>query len=209
MSAGTDRLQLADADALSDLGRYAVRAKAVDDAGAMRLQAFGGVLAAWVGVLPGRGILGEGTVLGLRTFALAAPATLDVVVPLGAVTDRTARPGAGAEFPVPPTLSLAPWAALTPPRSGWEHVLDLPCAPLAEVATAGIGEVAAALAERGAAAGFTRERVWDAPLEGGLRAGGAFAAYALGFLTPDGTARLWRTGRWLRLSAPGGHVLLR
>lgn len=209
MSTGPDRLLLTDADALSDLGRYAVRAKAVDDAGAMRLQALGSVLAAWVGVLPGQGILGEGTVLGLRTFALAEPARLDVVVPLAAVTDRTARPDAGAEFAVPPTLALAPWAALTPPRSGWEHVLDLPCAPLAEAAATGIGEVAAAVAERGAAAGFTRDRVWGAPLQGGLRAGAAFAAYALGFLTPDGTAAVWRTGRWLRLSAPGGHVLLR
>lgn len=112
MSAGTDRLQLADADALSDLGRYAVRAKAVDDGGAMRLQAFGGVLAAWVGCCrvedPRRGH-------GARAAdfrARAAPATLDVVVPLGAVTDRTARPGAGAEFPVPPTL---PWPRGCPP----------------------------------------------------------------------------------------------
>ncbi len=89
----TERLRLVDAAALGDLGRYAARARALDDQGAMRLQAHGDVLAAWVGVLQGSGILAEGTVLGLRTFALAEPATCDVVVPLGAVTDRTSRHG--------------------------------------------------------------------------------------------------------------------
>ena len=48
---------------------YAGRAKALDADGAIRLQAAGVVLAAWVGVLQGSGILAEGTVLGLRTFA--------------------------------------------------------------------------------------------------------------------------------------------
>ncbi|MBD3784986.1 MAG: hypothetical protein IE926_18890, partial [Micrococcales bacterium] len=86
-------LRLVDAAALGDLGRFAARARTLDEQGAMRLQAGGDVLAAWVGVLPGSGILSEGTVLGLRTFALAEPATCDAVVPLGAVTDRTARPG--------------------------------------------------------------------------------------------------------------------
>ena len=82
-------LRLTDPQSLADLGRFASRARTVDDEGAMRLQASGEVLAAWVGVLPGNGILAEGTVLGLRTFALAEPAELDVIVPLGAVTDRT------------------------------------------------------------------------------------------------------------------------
>lgn len=101
--------------------KAAARARAVDAEGrhAPRRR---GVLAAWVGVLPGSGILAEGTVLGLRTFALATPADLDVIVPLGAITDRTHR-GAGRELPIPPTRALAPWSALTPPRgpsgAGW------------------------------------------------------------------------------------------
>ena len=93
-------LRLTDSQSLADLGRFASRARTVDDEGAMRLQASGAVLAAWVGVLPGNGILAEGTVLGLRTFALAEPAELDVIVPLGAVTDRTQR-GAGTDLSVP------------------------------------------------------------------------------------------------------------
>ncbi len=99
-------LRLRDPESLADLGRFAARARAVDADGAMRLQASGTVLAAWVGVLSGTGILAEGTVLGLRTFALAEPAEVDVTVPLGAVTDRAAR-GGGSDLPVPPTRAVA------------------------------------------------------------------------------------------------------
>ena len=115
----TGVLRLTDPQSLADLGTFAARARAVDAEGAMRLQASGAVLAAWVGVLPGSGILAEGTVLGLRTFALAEPADLDVTVPLGAVTDRTAR-GPGTDLRVPPTRVVAPWSAVTPPRGPWE-----------------------------------------------------------------------------------------
>ena len=224
-------LRLADAATLSDLGRYAARARTVDGEGAMRLQAAGVVLAAWVGVLPGSGILAEGTVLGLRTFALAAPAELDVLVPIGAVADRTARTDASTDLPVPPTRALAPWSALTPPRGPWEPVGVLPGDLLASVAREGVAEVAAAVRERGAAAGFARDRVWSRELREAagphpdllgpdgladglpdgvaVRAGGAFAAYALGFLAPGAVVQVLRANRWTRLTAAGGHVLMR
>jgi hypothetical protein len=221
-------LRLADAAALSDLGRYAARARSVDGEGAMRLQADGAVLAAWVGVLPGSGILAEGTVLGLRTFALAEPADLDVLVPIGAIADRTAHADSPADLPVPPTRALAPWSALTPPRGPWEPIGVLPGDLLASVAREGIAEVAAAVRERGAAAGFARDRVWSREVreaagphpdllagEGvttdgvAVRAGGAFAAYALGFLAPGVAVQVLRANRWTRLTASGGHVLMR
>lgn len=224
----TDVLRLADAAARSDLGRYAARARTVDGEGAMRLQASGRVLAAWVGVLPGTGILAEGTVLGLRTFALAADAELDLLVPLGAVVDRTAHGGAGADLPVPPTRALAPWSALTPPRGPWEPVGALPGDLLASVARAGVAEVADAVRQRGAAGGFARDRVWARDVQEaagphpdllsadgvptgvvGVRAGGAFAAYALGFLAPGRPVEVFRSNRWTRLTAAGGHVLMR
>jgi hypothetical protein len=224
----TGVLRLADAEALADLGRFATRARAVDDEGAMRLQASGTVLAAWVGVLPGSGILAEGTVLGLRTFALVEAAEVDVVVPLAAVTDRTAR-GTGGELPVPPTRAAAPWSAVTPPRGPWEPAGSLPGDLLAAVARDGLAEVSDAVRERGAAAGFVRDRVWARDVreaagphpdllgtDGGLpagaapvRAGGAFAAYALGFLAPGEVVQVLRSNRWTRLTAPGGHVLMR
>jgi len=220
-------LRLTDPQSLADLGRFASRARTVDDEGAMRLQASGVVLAAWVGVLPGNGILAEGTVLGLRTFALAEPAELDVIVPLGAVTDRTTR-GAGTDLPVPPTRAVASWSAVTPPRGPWEPAGALPGDLLAAVARAGLAEISDAVRERGAAAGFVRDRVWARDVgeaagphpdlldpEGALpagatvRSGGAFAAYALGFLAPGQPVRVFRSNRWTRLTAPGGHVLIR
>lgn len=204
----SDVLHLVDVAALGDLGRFAGRARALDDQGAMRLQASGDVLAAWVGVLPGSGILSEGAVLGLRTFALAEPATCDAVVPLGAVTDRTSRPGRDATFPLPPTRALAAWSAVTPPRSGWEAAGELPADTLAEAARSGLVEVGAAVRERGAAAGFVRDRVWGRDVEG-VRAGGAFAAFSLGFLAPGSSVRVLRANRWTRLSCAGGHVLMR
>ena len=83
--------------------------------------------------------------------------------------------------------------------------------------------------ERGAAAGLVRDRVWARDVleaagphpdlldpQGGLpdggasvRSGGAFAAYALGFLAPGLPVQVLRSNRWTRLTAPGGHVLIR
>ncbi|KRE62408.1 hypothetical protein ASG78_05085 [Nostocoides sp. Soil756] len=202
-------LRLVDSAALGDLGRYAARARALDDQGAMRLQAGGGVLAAWVGVLQGSGILAEGTVLGLRTFGLDAPAECDVVVPLGAVTDRTSRHAGTAELPIPPTRAVAAWSAVTPPRSGWEAAGEVDADELAAAARAGLEEVTAAVRERGAAAGFVRDRVWGREVVPGLRSGGAFAAFSLGFLRPGSPVRVFRSNRWTRLTATGGHVLMR
>lgn len=202
-------LRLADAAALADLGRFAARARSLDTDGAVRLQARGSVLAVWVSVLPGRGILAEGTVLGLRTLALAEPADSDDVVPLGAVTDRAARHTGGGDLPLPPTRALAPWAALTPPRSGWEPVGEVTADLLADAARAGIEEVARAVRERGAAAGLVRDRVWDREVTPPVRAGAAFAAHALGFLRPGSAVAVLRSGPWTRLTAVGGHVVTR
>lgn len=217
-------LALADAASLADLGRYAHRAKALDDDAAIRLHASGGVLAAWVGVLPGTGILGEGLVLGLRTFALAEPAELDVAVPTAAVTDRTAHAPGRSVLPLPPVRLTPTWASLTPPRTGWEYAGAADGDDLAGVARAGLAEVGAAVKERGAAAGFTKQQVWGATVsyssadavaagEPGttldLPAGVALAAYALGFLAPGQPVHVYRTNRWTRVSGPGGHVLAR
>ena len=50
---------------------------------------------------------------------------------------------------------------------------------------------------------------WGRPLDGsGLPAGAAFAALTLGFLA-DGDQKLYRTGRWFRLTGARGHVLAR
>ena len=214
-------LTFEDVASLSDLGRYAYRAKMLDDEAAIRLQASGRVLAAWVGVLPGSGILGEGLVLGLRTFALAEPADLDIAVPAAAVTDRTARTTGQATFSMPDVHLTPTWASLTPPRSGWEYAGAASGDDLAAVARTGLADIGAAVKERGAAAGFTKQQVWGAtvtydPVDEGsgsggieLAAGVAFGAYALGFLGPGQPVQVYRTNRWVRVTGPGGHVLAR
>lgn len=209
-------LVLLDAESLQDLGRYAARARALDADGAVRLQAVGSVLAAWVGVLPGSGLMGSGTTIGLRTSALAEPAELDVVVPLAAVSDRVARPGDRAVLPVPPTTVSAPWAAVSPPRSGWQPVGVVASEALQHIASEGIAEVADGTPAGAGAHAVTalRGQVWGrvASTDGdgaAVPAALAFAAYALGFLTPGTEATVATSGRWTRLTTPAGHALTR
>lgn len=207
------RLVLTDAESLLDLGRYAARARALDADGAVRLQAVGSVLAAWVGVLPGTGLLGVGTTLGLRTSALAEPAELDVLVPLAAVTDRVARDGEAAVLPVPPMRVNAAWAAVSPPRGGWLPIAPVSSEALQRSASEGIAEVTDGAPEGSGAAAVAalRAQVWRRPMADapGVPAALAFAAYALGFLSPGAEASVATSGPWTRLTTPAGHALTR
>jgi hypothetical protein len=209
----TQPLQFTDPRDLADLRTFATRARAIDD-GAIRLNATGPVLAAYVCVLRPR-LLGEATptILGLRTVALAASAELDVTVPLSAVLDRLARAGADdVEFPVPPMTVTESWAGVGAPRTGWEPLGALPDTVLRLAAEAGITEIAAIIPDKPGAliVNNARATVWgrELPDAGGLPAGAAFAALTLGFLA-DGEQSLFRSGRWFRLSSPRGHVLVR
>ena len=215
-------LLLADPQVTADFRNFVVRARAADD-GAIRLQAVGNVLAAYVCVLRPR-ILGEDTptVLGLRTMPLAAPADVDATVQLAAVADRLARMGGtDTALPVPPMTVRETWAGITAPRSGWEPAGPVPVQLLEQTAHRGIREVAAMLPQSpgGAVVHSARTRVWAQPMGGTqvpVPAGAAFAALSLGFLPAAGgsdaaeaSAALFRNGRWLRLSTPRGHVLTR
>lgn len=208
-------LRLADDDTRADLATYVSRARRLEEDGAIRLQASGIALATWVGVLRGRGVAGEGTTLGLRVLPLAEPADLDVVVPLASVADRMAKPDPQARLDVPPQRVVTSWAAISPPRSGWQKVGEVPVDSLHQIAQDGIAEIAAgAPAGSGAAAVESlRQQVWARgnPMPGaadGLPAGVAFAAYVLGFLAGD-SAQLYAAARWHRLTTPAGHVLVR
>lgn len=215
-------LLLADVASLDDLRTYAARARRLDPEAAVRLLAAGPVLAAYVGVLPGRGVTGSGATLGLRVFGLAEPAEVDVTVPAAAVLDRLARepvldrvaregsdPGE-ARLPIPPMSVFVPWAGITPPRSGWEPYAAFPGADVIAAAEAGIAEVGVAGTGLAAQVEALRSRVWAQPLgESPAPAGLAFAAYGLGFVHPQESVTLLRAGRWWRLTAPGGHALAR
>ncbi len=225
MAAALTAVRLADAESRADLATYVARARALDGDGAMRLQADGTALAAYVAVFAGSGMMGEGSVTGLRVLPLAEPASLDTTVSLAALGDRLARQvsvaGSAERLDVPPVTVHAGWAALSPPRSGWQHAGRIPAAVLEDVARQGIAEVAEGSGSQSGAHAVSalREAVWSRPVDVGrlpgampvapVRAGAAFAAYALGFLATQGAVDVLRNGRWLRLSAPGGHVLVR
>ncbi len=203
-----------DEQAYADLVTFVGRARAVDPDGAMRLQVVGTVLAAHVGVLPGRGVLGEGTVTGMRAMALAQPSTLDAIVSLASLADRFARQPEGAvELPVPPTRASAVWASLAPERGGWESVGTVPERELERAAGAGIEEVARGTVPTAGSAAVARLRqsVWGrlTPTDPPVPAGAAFAAYVLGFLDPDRDAQVFAHGRWVRVATRRGQVLVR
>ncbi|KIC67882.1 hypothetical protein AB0284_11310 [Pseudarthrobacter phenanthrenivorans] len=208
----TSSFRFADPRDLADLKTFATRAKAIDD-GAIRLQAAGPVLAAYVCVLRPR-LLGESTptILGLRTMALAEPSATDVTVSLSAVLDRLARSGEhDVELPVPPTRVTESWTGVGAPRGGWELLGAVSDAGLKAAAEAGIAEVAGIVPDKPGAliVNNARAAVWGRALDdAGLPAGAAFAAFALGFLA-DGDQKLYRAGRWFRLTGPRGHVLAR
>lgn len=208
-------LRLLDAETSADLAAYLRRAKGVDTDGDVRLQSVGTVLAAWTCVVPGSGLLGSGLVLGLRTSGLAEAADVDVTVPLGAVTDRLAHDE--TDLPLPPVESSPPWAALSPPRSGWELVGEVGADDLVAAARDGIAEVAtgAPTGSGAAAVADLRRRVWGRSTSTvpPVPAGGAFGLHALGFLGHEGGERPEVTvracGPWTRLTTPAGHVLTR
>jgi len=204
-------LRFADADTIEDLRTYVTRARALDAGGAIRLQSFGSTLAAYVGVLPGQGLMTTGAIIGLRLMALAEPADVDVTVSLASVSDRLAR-GATSTFSIPPTTVRVGWAAKAPPRSGWETVGELSVADLKTAATQGIAEIAQGAPEGSGAVvvAALRQRVWarDSHTTPPIPSGAAFAAYTLGFLTQE-SARVFAHGGWTRLSTATGHVLVR
>ncbi len=218
-------LRFAEVEALQDLSTYVARARSLDAEGAIRLQARGTVLAAWVQVLPGQGLLGAGLVLGLRVMQLDGAHDLDVTVPLGAVSDRLARRQStgdvSATLSVPPMTVAPAWAAISPPLSGWQHSGGVADDVLLDAAHEGIEAVAQGTPPgAGAAAVATlRSRVWGQILpvvseeaeepSSGVPAGTGLAAYALGFAVPGQSSQVLRRGPWMRVRLRNGEILAR
>lgn len=223
---------LLDPLAISDLQLYLTRVGRVED-GSVRLIGGSGVLAAYTAVLYPHGLLDRTpTVLALRTFAIAADAAFDVVVPTRSLLDRLARAaeqsasgdpavvGERAEpvgIRLPLEVSTVTWAGISPPRGGWRRIGETASAALRSAARAGIDEVAGAIPEGTGEQLVWRVRgeVWGAPMPGleYLPAGAAFAAETLGFLggddEPDEAMAVFETGPWLRVTARRGHVLVK
>lgn len=202
------------APSLDDLQVYLARAARVEE-GSVRLIAGSGVLAVYCSVFTPAGLLDESaTVLGLRTLALAEPAAFDAVVPVRSLLQRLERAQSEASTTVglPMEVNTATWAAISPPRGGWQPLGDVAAAVLEETARAGIRDVAAAVPD-GAGEQIVRKvrsEVWGRPIPGAehIPGGAAFAAFALGFLGDD-PVRVFETGPWTRLTTARGHVLVK
>ncbi len=216
MSAVTEQIDFGDPRGLTDLSTFIGRARVAVPDGAIRLQVPGrGLLVVTVAVLEGSGLLGDGTVLGLRAVRVRdATPGIDATVAFASITDRVARHrGTGTTLSVPPTTVSPPWAGLTPPREGWERVGALDAADVRSAAERGIAEVAEGTPDGagGAAVTALRRRVWGAmtrtvpPIAAGL----AFGAHVLGFLRDGESTVVATCGRWTRLSTSRGHVLVR
>src|SRR5471032_2637905 len=112
-------LTLVDGLALRDLQVYLSRASRIEE-GSVRLIAGGGILAVYVAVIYPAGLLDEvPTVLGLRTFALTEPVTVDSVVPIRSLLERANRLNAEiSDLTIPVTMTVpmgvntVTWAAI-------------------------------------------------------------------------------------------------
>ncbi|GAA6527213.1 hypothetical protein [Intrasporangium sp. DVR] len=216
MSAVVEQIDFGHPHGLTDLATFIGRARVAVPEGAVRLQVPGpGLLVAIVAVLEGTGLMGEGTVLGMRVVTIReATPGIDATVSFSAVSDRLARNREDeTTFRVPPTTVAPAWSGLTPPRQGWERVGLLDGAAVRRIAERGIAEVAEQPHQGGggAAVAALRRRVWGAmsdtvpPIAAGL----AFGGHVLGFLRAGETAAVATCGRWTRLSTSRGHVLMR
>lgn len=210
----TQHLHFAEAATLQDLNTYISRGRRINEQG-IRLQAVGRVVAAWLPVMTPSTLTSQiPAVLGLRTMALAEASTADVTVELSSVSERLARMNpAETSLPLPPSRINAPWAAVTPPRSGWELMGTVRDSDLRASAEKGISEVAAAVPQSAGAhvVEQVRERVWKVPLEHHVPAGAAFGSFSLGFLQDDVSAEstIHQHGKWVRLTSAGGFILAR
>lgn len=204
------RLLFADAHAAQDALTFASRAARLTE-DAVRLQASGGTLAMTAAPLAPRGLMdATPTVLGMRALRVDPELVCDLVVPATSLVSDAERPDA---LDLPDAAVSAAWAGVAPPRAGWSEGGQIDAATLASRAQWGIQAVAEQLpTDPGEDIVRTiRFGVWaaaDDSLEG-LPLGTAFAAFALGFIAGEESARVFHSGSWTRVSLSRGHVLVR
>ncbi|NUR61545.1 MAG: hypothetical protein HOV87_23230 [Catenulispora sp.] len=169
---------------------------------------------------------------GGTTATLAKPVSeVDITVSAGDLLHAIAPDGA---LPLPrPLAGATAWTGFLPPRTGWQRTGELLVSEVAAAALAGIAafkERAEAIPDRErtrAAVDRIAAEIWDRPLGHGLPVRAAHAARALAFLGPTAESATQATpvtsgasgdapvatvrsaGRWLRLDAPYGTVVLR
>ncbi|TQK19730.1 hypothetical protein FBY40_2241 [Microbacterium sp. SLBN-154] len=206
----SERLLLADRDAVADALTFAGRAARLGD-GAVRLRSSAGTLTMWAAVLAPRGLFDSTpTILGMRAIRADPELECDFVVDAAALAVDAADDRALAL----PATALAPaWAGISPPQGGWEPGGEIAASDLASRAQWGMAAVANKLpADAGEdVVRVIRSDVWGAPAEelADLPLGVAFAAFGLGFIGGEETVRVFTAPSWTRLSLRRGHVLVR
>lgn len=204
------RLLFPDPPTAADALTFAQRAVRLGD-GAVRLRATSGTLALTAAPLAPDGLLdATPTVLGMRLMSVDPELECDFVVEAAALSRASDDPRA---LVLPETALTAPWAGISPPRTGWEPVGHLAAATLAARAQWGIAAVAEAVPNSAGAevVRAVRADVWGRPDHDldGLPLGVAFAAFALGFIAGEESATVRRLGPWTRVTLARGHVLTR
>lgn len=211
----TERLTLAfgDAESVRDLDTFIDRAGAIENE-AVRLKAEGDILTAWVQVLSPRGLSDTTpTVLGMRGFALATPAQLDVVVPIESLRVRlsaAATVDGNVIVTLPATVPSIRWTVTLPPRDGWEITGKVNASDLEKVTRDGVKEIQKNIPTEAEerVVRSVRSQIWGANISKkiGLPAGVAFAAVTLGFLG-DKTLPVSIRDPWIRVSSGAGDVV--
>jgi hypothetical protein len=203
-----------DSNDLADLSGYLKRALRLDGAGAVRLRAFGSVLAVYVSPIYAGSLLGDGlTVIGLRTINLASENELDslfLIEDLLAAAEKSIEKDSLTVIP-PKTASRVGWAGISPPRQGWVLSGEVEQEKISAWAKDGIAEVAEALPESigSAIAARVRLQIWGKAvgIEHNFPAGSAFAMAGLGFIQKGVPVKVYRSHGWIRLSTDFGHVI--
>ena len=198
-AAGGTAGHFADPREAADLGTFLTRLIRFDRAAAVRLQTANLGLAVFAR-LP----LGESAPLTVRTARLAEGEDgLDRTVSAGQLLDAV---GDSTALLLPDPITGPAWAGLLPPRTGWEHLADLPTEPLRAAVQAAVTEFRRESADADALA----ESIWSRQLHpSGLSVRAVHAAHLVGLLQQSDLIALHRHPAWLRLSAPRGYVIIR
>lgn len=204
------RLVLPDPQAAADLVTFAGRAARLGDT-AVRLQADRGTLLVTTAVLAPRSLLdATPTVLGMRVLPVDSELECDLAI---AATGLVAAADDPAAIELPETALAPSWAGISPPRGPWHTTGQITASVLASRAQWGIAAVADGVPKDAGedAVRAVRASVWGRPDEAldGLPLGVAFAAFTLGFIVGDESARVLRSGRWTRIALVRGHLLVR
>lgn len=203
----TNVLTMPDDNARADLVTFLKRALQFSDQG-VRFRSQAGLALVSVPVTASSGLMDVGsTILGMRVMRLSTEAEFDSVVTVAASISALED---GADLELSSGVNVPAWAAITPPRSGWQHVGDAEADVLRAAAETTQKEVARLLPDSAGEAIIRRVRreVWADPVHAmpDMTRGAAVALDGLGFLGSD-PVRVTAAGPWVRASTKLGDVL--